>query len=320
MNLEDLSKLLDKILSKCTICPHKCKVNRKKGERGFCGAGYKPVVSSAMPHHGEEPPISGIRGSGTIFFTYCNMKCVYCQNYQISQEREGRKVSTQDIADIMLKLQAEGCHNINFVSPTIWIPQIIEALSIAKKNGLTTPTVFNTGGYDNPQLIKMLSGVVDIYMPDARYSSSDAAEKYSGIKDYVRYNRQSLKEMYSQVGGLKLDSNGTARKGLLVRLLVMPDNIGGIRETLDFIKNELSTDVYLSIMAQYHPVYKARNYPELYRRITAGEYLEIVKYAEKIGFNLGWTQDYISLNSSKDLLMPNFKDKDVFKYNKKHTR
>ena len=319
MNLEDLSELLDKILSKCTICPHKCKVNRKKGERGFCDAGYKPVVSSAVPHHGEEPPISGSRGSGTIFFTYCNMKCVYCQNYQISQEREGRKVSTQDIADIMLKLQAEGCHNINFVSPTIWIPQIVEALSIAKKNGLTIPTVFNTGGYDNPQLIKMLNGVVDIYMPDARYSSSDAAEKYSGIKNYVRYNRQSLKEMYSQVGELKLDSNGIAIKGLLVRLLVMPDNIGGIRETLDFIKNELSTDVYLSIMAQYHPAYKARNYPELHRKITAGEYLEIVKYAEKIGFNFGWTQDHISLNSNKDLFMPNFKDKDVFKYNKKHT-
>jgi putative pyruvate formate lyase activating enzyme len=319
MNLEDLSELLDKILSKCTVCPHKCKVNRKKGERGFCDAGYKPVVSSAVPHHGEEPPISGSRGSGTIFFTYCNMKCVYCQNYQISQEREGRKVSTQDIADIMLKLQAEGCHNINFVSPTIWIPQIVEALSIAKKNGLTIPTVFNTGGYDNPQLIKMLNGVVDIYMPDARYSSSDAAEKYSGIKNYVRYNRQSLKEMYSQVGELKLDSNGIAIKGLLVRLLVMPDNIGGIRETLDFIKNELSTDVYLSIMAQYHPAYKARNYPELHRKITAGEYLEIVKYAEKIGFNFGWTQDHISLNSNKDLFMPNFKDKDVFKYNKKHT-
>jgi len=315
MNLEDLSELLDKILSKCTVCPHKCKVNRKKGERGFCDAGYKPVVSSAMPHHGEEPPISGNRGSGTIFFTYCNMKCVYCQNYQISQEHEGRKVSTQDIADIMLKLQAEGCHNINFVSPTIWIPQIVEALSIAKKNGLTIPTVFNTGGYDNPQLIKMLNSVVDIYMPDARYSSSDAAEKYSGIKNYVRYNRQSLKEMYSQVGGLKLDSNGIAIKGLLVRLLVMPDNISGIRETLDFIKNELSTDVYLSIMAQYHPVYKARNYPELHRKITAGEYLEIVKYAEKIGFNFGWTQDHISLNSNKDLFMP----KDVFKYNKKHT-
>lgn len=320
MNLEDLSESLDKILNKCTICPHKCKVNRKKGEKGFCGAGYEPVVSSAVAHHGEEPPISGSRGSGTIFFTYCNMKCVYCQNYQISQEHEGRKVSIQDLADTMLKLQAGSCHNINFVSPTIWIPQIVKALSIARKKGLAVPTVFNTGGYDNPQLIKMLNGAVDIYMPDARYSSSSMAEKYSGIKDYVKYNRQSLKEMYNQVGGLKLDPNGIAKKGLLVRLLVMPDNIGGIRETLDFIKNELSTDVYLSIMAQYHPVYKARNYPELHRRITAAEYSEIAKYAEKIGFNFGWTQDYIFLNDEEDLFMPDFKDKNVFKYNKKHTK
>lgn len=320
MNLEDLSESLDKILNKCTICPHKCKVNRKKGEKGFCGAGYEPVVSSAVAHHGEEPPISGSRGSGTIFFTYCNMKCVYCQNYQISQEHEGRKVSIQDLADTMLKLQAEGCHNINFVSPTIWIPQIVKALSIARKKGLAVPTVFNTGGYDSPQIIKMLNGAVDIYMPDARYSSSSMAEKYSGIKDYVKYNRQSLKEMYNQVGGLKLDPNGIAKKGLLVRLLVMPDNIGGIRETLDFIKNELSTDVYLSIMAQYHPVYKARNYPELHRRITAAEYSEIAKYAEKIGFNFGWTQDYIFLNDEENLFMPDFKDKNVFKYNKKHTK
>jgi len=316
MKLKNLSKSLDKILSKCTICPHKCSVNRKKGEKGFCKAGYQPVVSSAMPHHGEEPPISGTRGSGTIFFTYCNMKCVYCQNYQISQEHEGRENSISALTDTMLKLQTKRCHNINFVSPTIWIPQIVKALTIARKMGLTIPTVFNTGGYDSPQIIKMLNGAVDIYMPDARYSSNTLAEKYSQVKNYVRYNRQSLKEMYSQVGGLKLDSNGIAKKGLLIRLLVMPDDIGGIRETLDFIKNELSTDVYLSIMAQYHPAYKARNYPELSRRITAREYIEIVKYAKELGFNFGWTQDYISLNSKDDLFIPDFKDKKVFKYHK----
>ncbi len=316
MKLENLSKSLDKILSKCSICPHKCRVNRKIGEKGFCIAGYEPVISSTMPHHGEEPPISGSRGSGTIFFTYCNMKCVYCQNYQISQEHEGREISISALTDTMLKLQTKGCHNINFVSPTIWIPQIVKALTIARKMGLTIPIVFNTGGYDSPQIIKMLNGVVDIYMPDARYSSDTLAEKYSQVKNYVKYNRQSLKEMYSQVGGLKLDSNSIAKKGLLIRLLVMPDDIGGIRETLDFIKNELSTDVYLSIMAQYHPAYKARNYPELSRRITAREYLEIVKYAKESGFNFGWTQDYISLNSEDDLFIPDFKDKKVFKYHK----
>lgn len=316
MKLEKISVILDRILTKCIICPHKCRINRKKGEKGFCNAGYEPVVSSAMPHHGEEPPISGSNGSGTIFFTYCNMKCTYCQNYQISQEHEGSKASISSLADTMLKLQKVGCHNINFVSPTIWIPQIVKALSIARKKGLSIPTVFNTGGYDNPKIIKTLDGAVDIYMPDARYSSDNMAEKYSTVKNYVKYNRLSLIEMYRQVGGLKLDKNGVAKKGLLIRLLVMPNNIGGIKQTLDFIKNELSTDVYLSIMAQYHPTYKARNYPELSRRITVREYLEIVKYAEKKGFNFGWTQDYISLNSSEDLFIPDFKDKKVFKYYK----
>ena len=316
MKLEKISAILDKILSKCVICPHKCRINRKKEEKGFCNAGYKPVISSAMSHHGEEPPISGSSGSGTIFFTYCNMKCVYCQNYQISQEYEGTKISIPSLADTMLKLQTTGCHNINFVSPTIWIPQIVKALSIARKKGLTIPTVFNTGGYDNPRIIKMLDGVIDIYMPDARYSSDIMAEKYSIVKNYVKHNRLSLVEMYRQVGGLKLDSNGIARKGLLVRLLVMPNDVGGVKQTLDFIKNELSTDVYLSIMAQYHPTYRASNYPELNRRIAAKEYLEIVKYAEKKGFNFGWTQDYISLNSKENLFIPDFKDKKVFKYYK----
>ena len=317
MKLLELSESLDRILNSCVICPHKCKVNRKTEEKGFCNAGYNPVISSVMPHHGEEPPISGNRGSGTIFFTYCNMKCVYCQNYQISQEFDGAKYSISELADSMIKLQNSGCHNINFVSPTIWIPQIVKALSIARNKGLSVPTVFNTGGYDNPKIIKMLDGIIDIYMPDMRYSYDDMARKYSMVEEYVRYSRQSVKEMYRQVGGLKVDSQGVALKGLMIRLLVLPENIGGIKKTLDFIKNELSTDVYLSIMAQYHPTYKASRYLELNRMITAKEYLEVVKYAEKRGFNFGWTQDYISLNSKEDLFIPDFKDKKIFKYYKK---
>lgn len=310
----ELSDSLDRILNKCVICPHKCKVNRKSKERGFCNAGYNPVISSVIPHHGEEPPISGSRGSGTIFFSYCNMKCVYCQNYQISQEFEGIKCSISELAESMIKLQNSGCHNINFVSPTIWIPQIVKALFAARNNGLLVPTVFNTGGYDNPKIIKMLDGIIDIYMPDMRYSNDNMAGKYSMVEEYVRYNRQSVKEMYRQVGGLKLDSEGVAIKGLLIRLLVMPENIGGTKKTLDFIKNELSTDVYLSIMAQYHPTYKTSEYGKLNRGITAKEYLEVVKYAENRGFNSGWTQDYISLNSKEDLFIPDFKDKKVFRY------
>jgi len=317
MKIFEPLKSLDIILNKCLICPHKCKVNRKSEEKGFCNAGYNPVISSAMPHHGEEPPISGSRGSGTIFFTYCNMKCVYCQNYQISQEFEGTKCSISELADSMIKLQNLSCHNINFVSPTIWIPQIVKALSVARNKGLSVPTVFNTGGYDNPKIIKMLDGIIDIYMPDMRYSNDDMARKYSMVEEYVRYNRQSVKEMYRQVGGLKVDPEGVATKGLLIRLLVLPENIGGIKKTLDFIKNELSTDVYLSIMAQYHPTYKASRYPELNRMITAKEYLEVVKYADKRGFSYGWTQDHISLNSKEDLFIPDFKDKKIFKYYKK---
>jgi len=316
MKLSGASELSDSILSNCTICPHNCRVNRVKGKKGFCRAGYRPVISSAMPHHGEEPPISGNRGSGTIFFSHCNMKCVYCQNYQISQELEGAEYSISGLTEIMLDLQNAGCHNINFVSPTIWIPQIMKALHIAREKGLSIPTVFNTGGYDRPETIKMLDGLMDIYMPDMRYSDNKMAKKYSFVEEYVRYNRLSVKEMYRQVGGLKLTKEGVARKGLLIRLLVLPENIGGIKNTLDFIKSELSTDVYLSIMAQYHPVYKASKYPELNRRITAKEYLDIVRYAEKKGFNYGWTQDFILSNSEEDLFMPDFKDKKVFKYYK----
>ncbi len=317
MELSELAQSLDKILNKCVICPHQCEVNRTGGEKGFCGAGYKPVVSSALPHHGEEPPLSGTRGSGTIFFSYCNMKCVYCQNYQISQEREGWEYSIAELAKSMINLQNSGCHNINFVSPTIWIPQIVKALYTAVNNGLSIPTVFNTGGYDHPEIIRMLDGVIDIYMPDMRYSRDNMARKYSMAEDYVRYNRQSVKEMYRQVGGLQLDKEGIAQKGLLIRFLVLPENIGGIKKTLDFIKNELSTDVYLSIMAQYHPLYKAFKYPELSRIITAKEYLEVVRYAEKKGFSYGWTQDHISLSGKKDLFIPDFSNKRVFKYRKK---
>ena len=317
MKLLEAEKSLYKILDKCVLCPHKCKVNRRLGKKGFCSAGYKPVISSAIPHHGEEPPISGSRGSGTIFFSCCNMKCAYCQNYQISQEHEGIENSIDSLADSMITLQNSGCHNINFVSPTIWIPQIVKALSAARKRGLSVPTVFNTGGYDNPEIIKMLDGIIDIYMPDMRYSSDYMAKKYSMVKDYRLYNRQSVKEMYRQVGGLKLNDKGVASKGLLIRLLVLPYNIGGVKETLNFIKSELSTDAYLSIMAQYHPTYNAFEYPKLCRRINAKEYLEVVRYAEKKGFNFGWTQDHISLDSKEELFMPDFKDKNIFKYYKK---
>ena len=293
-----------------------CRINRNAGETGFCNAGLMPSVSSVMAHHGEEPPISGNFGSGTVFFSHCNMRCVYCQNYQISQEPGGTDTSILKLAEIMIELQAKKCHNINLVSPTIWVPQILSAVSIARKKGLNIPLVYNTGGYDNPKIIKSLEGIIDIYMPDMRYSSDLPAEKYSGIKNYVKNNRESVVEMYRQVGNLKISRNGVANKGLLIRLLVMPNNISGTRETLDFIKSELSIGVPLSIMAQYHPEYKALNFPKLSRRINEDEYWDIVNYAQKLGFENGWTQDFISL-SKEDLFMPDFNKKKVFKYYEK---
>jgi len=311
-----LRELTYKYLEKCVLCPHMCRINRNTGETGFCNAGPIPGISSAMVHHGEEPPISGDFGSGTIFFSHCNMHCVYCQNYQISQESGGKDTSILKLSEMMIELQAKKCHNINLVSPTIWVPQILDAVSEARGKGLNIPLVYNTGGYDNPKIIKSLEGAIDIYMPDMRYSSNLPAEKYSGIKNYVKNNRESVLEMYRQVGNLKISRNGVANKGLLIRLLVMPDNISGTRETLDFIKSELSNKVSLSIMAQYQPEYNALNFRQLSRRINEDEYLEVVSYSEKLGFENGWTQDFVSL-SKEDLFMPDFNKKKVFKYYEK---
>lgn len=316
MDLEDKVKKLKKSLKSCKLCPHECGVDRTSGSKGFCRSGTGPAVSASMVHHGEEPPISGIRGSGTIFFSNCNMRCVYCQNYQISQESEGEEISVERLAGNMIELQGKGVHNINFVSPTIWVPQILEATLIAKKSGFDLPLVYNTGGYDHPGTIRMLEGIIDIYMPDIRYSNDSMAEKYSGIKEYVKFNRESILEMYRQTGELVLDKDGIAKKGLLIRLLVLPENIGGIKDTLDFIRKKLSRKVYLSIMAQYHPAYRADGYPGLSRRISASEYLEIIDHARKLGLEYGWTQDHSGFEPGKDEFIPDFNKKDVFKYHK----
>ncbi|MBN2072433.1 MAG: 4Fe-4S cluster-binding domain-containing protein [Actinobacteria bacterium] len=304
------------MLERCTLCPHRCGANRLAGDKGFCGAGANPSVSTAMPHYGEEPPISGTGGSGTIFFSHCNMQCVYCQNYQISQGHHGNEISISTLARHMIDLKEKGCHNVNLVSPTIWVPQIATALAEAGKSGFDLPLVYNTGGYDLPGTIKMLDGIIDIYMPDMRYSDPSNAGKYSGIMDYVKYNRNSVKEMYEQVGGLKLDRNGIAVKGVMIRLLVLPGNIAGIKDTLDFIRSELSTDVYLSIMAQYYPAYRASGFPPLSRRITREEYLDVVEYAGEKGFDYGYIQDVIPAGSG-DPFIPDFKDGRVFKYYRK---
>jgi putative pyruvate formate lyase activating enzyme len=267
------------ILSCCELCGHKCKVDRLKGKRGQCNTSYKLKISSYGLHFGEEEPISGYDGSGTIFFSYCNLHCVFCQNYEISQLAEGIEISEEQLAEIMVWLQNKNAHNINLVSPTHFLPQIIKALYLASKQGLNIPIVYNTGGYDNPEVIKFLSEIVDIYMPDMKYSDNENAYKYSSAKDYWEINTSAVKEMYRQVGGLKVDEYRVAYKGLLIRHLVLPNNIAGSKKIIDFIVENLGDDVYLNIMAQYRPCFKAKNYPELNRRITLEEYEEIVNYA-----------------------------------------
>ena len=296
------------ILESCTLCPRECKVNRLNGKLGFCKSGTEAVISSAGPHHGEEPPLSGFRGSGTIFFTGCNLRCLFCQNYQISQEYEGQTIKTEELAQTMLSLQKQGCHNINLVSPTHFVPQILEALLLAAEKGLTLPIVYNTNGYDTIETLKLLDGIIDIYLPDIKYSADKYAEEYSDAKHYVKYNRPALKEMYRQVGNLVTDENGAAERGVIIRHLVLPERIAGSFESLDFIATEISKHTYISLMSQYHPCYKAYQHPVVNRRLKKAEYDEAVSYAEKLGLDNCYIQE---LTSSDDFL-PDFRREKPF--------
>jgi len=281
--LERRAKRALELLEECRLCPRECKVNRLKDERGACRTGRKAVVSSYGPHFGEEAPLVGFNGSGTIFFTWCNSRCVFCQNYEISQLGEGEPVSPEALAEMMLALQRMGCHNINFVTPTHVVPQILEALIIAAEKGLNVPLVYNTGGYDSVETLKLLEGIFDIYMPDMKYSDPEIAEKYSGLKNYPEINKAAVKEMHRQVGDLLLDECGIATRGLLVRHLVLPNGLAGTEEIVRFIAREISPNTYVNIMDQYRPCYRAYEYPELSRRITAQEYLAAVRAAEEAG-------------------------------------
>ncbi|MCD6402642.1 radical SAM protein [bacterium] len=288
-------KKLFKILEKCEICPRKCRVNRLKGEKGFCQLGYLPMVSAYHPHFGEERPLVGRYGSGTIFFSGCNLACVYCQNFEISQLRIGREVSFEKLAEIMIDLQNRGCHNINFVTPTPQIPQIIKSLSIAIEKGLKIPLVYNTSSYDSFEVLKLLDGIFDIYMPDTKYSDDKIAFKYSNAlyphtnkksgvgAGYFEIMKEAIKEMHRQVGDLVLDENGIAIRGLIVRHLVLPNNLAGSEKIFQFLAKEISQNTFLNIMDQYWPAWKASQYPQLSRRITKEEYQQAIKLAKKAG-------------------------------------
>jgi putative pyruvate formate lyase activating enzyme len=269
-------------LTACDICPRKCGVNRREDELGACRTGELAVVSSAGPHFGEETPLVGRRGSGTIFVSWCNLNCQYCQNYEISQLGQGEPVTPEELAGLMLSLQRRGCHNINLVSPSHVVPQILVAVLIAAHAGLHIPLVYNTGGYDSLETLSLLDGVVDIYMPDMKYADAATAERYSRIKDYPAVNQAAVREMHRQVGDLTMDEHGIALRGLLVRHLVLPEGLAGTAQIVRFLAS-LSIHTYLNVMDQYRPCYKARMLPPLNRRLTAQEYQQAVDLACQAG-------------------------------------
>lgn len=272
-------------LSICDVCALNCPVDRLSGKLGSCRTGEKAKISSYAPHYGEEIPLSGWRGSGTIFFTRCNLRCQYCQNHDISQTDSGYEVIPEDIAEIMLRLQAQGCHNINFVSPSHVVPQILASILIAVKAGLHIPLVFNSGGYDSLSMLTLLDGVIDIYMPDMKYGDENIARKYSKIPNYPKINQEIVKEMHRQVGDLQIDIDGIAVRGLLLRHLLLPNNIAGTDKIVDFLSNKISKDTYLNIMYQYRPSYKAYLFPEINRPITCQEYQAAVQMAMDAGLS-----------------------------------
>ena len=295
IKLNKAAEEISHMLESCSICPRKCGVNRLKNEKGFCKTGLKAKVYSFMQHRGEEPPISGTCGSGTIFFAYCNMGCAYCQNYEFSQLGQGREVEEEELASLMLQLQKMGCHNINLVTPTHVLPQILKALIIAVSGGLNIPLVYNSSGYELAEIIKLLDGIVDIYLPDMRYADNENAIKYSLVPDYPRYNQTAVKEMHHQVGVAQINKEGIIRKGLIIRHLVLPENISGTDKIMRFIAKELSTDTYISLMSQYLPYYKAKEIKPISRRLTKDEYAAAKEAMEKNGLFNGWIQESYGL-------------------------
>jgi len=289
--LENRVSLLKEKLKNCTVCPHNCGVDRSAGEKGICGAPAQLYISSAFPHFGEEPPLVGKYGSGTIFFTHCNLQCIFCQNFDISHFGEGKMITQELLAEYMLGLQKNGCHNINIVTPTHYVPQLVEGLKIAAENGLKLPLVYNCGGYESHETLKLLEGIVDIYMPDAKFVSNEVSKKYTKAKDYREVLQEALKEMHRQVGDLVMDSSGIAYKGLLIRHLVMPNDLAGSKEMVDFIAHKISKDSYVNIMGQYRPVHQAHKYEEISRKIIRSELVEAFDLAKKAGLHRGFDED-----------------------------
>jgi putative pyruvate formate lyase activating enzyme len=278
-------------LAACDLCPHDCGVNRIKGERGMCGAGLKPKIASANVHRGEEPPISGTHGSGTIFLTGCSLKCMFCQNFPISQLGNGEEITTGELAARLLRLQRQAVHNINFVTPTHYLPQILAALWLAIPRGFNLPIVWNSSGYENVDALQLLDGVVAVYLPDMKYVDERCAVEFSAAPGYRECNRAAVIEMLHQVGHLQLDDEGIALQGLIVRHLVLPEGIAGSRETLTWIAEYLGTNTHIALMNQYFPAHRAVKLKQINRKVSEDEYAAVVDALEECGLEHGWVQD-----------------------------
>lgn len=290
---------LEALLERCTVCPKNCLNNRLNNEIAACYSGRLPIVSSYTAHFGEEPALVGTRGAGNIFFGNCNLRCAYCQNYQISQthkEQLQNEITHERLAEIMLELQAKGCHNINFVSPTHFAPQMARSILIAAEKGLQLPVVYNTNAYDSVEVLRLLDGIVDVYLPDLKYAENEAGYLYSKVRGYKDHARRAIAEMYRQTGDeLVFDQDGILQRGLIIRLLVLPNEIGGIRESLEWIRDELSPRVAISLMAQYYPTHQAatnNRYVLLSRRVSETEWLRATNLLDELGFEEGWMQEF----------------------------
>jgi putative pyruvate formate lyase activating enzyme len=290
---------INESLKKCTICPRECGVDRTAGEGGFCRAGSKVEVHSARLHPGEEPPISGTNGSGTIFFNHCNMRCVYCQNYRFSQIEDGRQIAIKELPDLMLSLEEKGAHNINLVTPTHYAAHIVNAVIEARGKGLKLPIVYNSSGYEKVETLHLLDGLIDVYLVDMRYGDNDSARKYSSCRDYVDVDRQAVSEMFKQVGNLVFSNTGMAQRGIIIRHLILPRDIGNTEGVFRFISTHISNETYISLMSQYYPAHKARNYHRISRRINREEYNRALDFLYKYGLRNGWVQEY--MDGSVDL-------------------
>jgi len=297
----------ERLMSPCRLCPRRCGVDRMRGQRGMCGAGAQAEVARAIPHFGEEPPLVGHGGAGTVFFYRCSLRCLFCQNHAISQEGRGAEMEPRELAQSFLSLQAQGCENIDLVSPTHFLPAILEALDIAAEQGLRLPLLYNTHGYELPGVLALLDGVVDMYLPDMKYGHSRAASLCSSAPDYPGVSRRAVLEMHRQVGGLEMFGERAVR-GLVVRHLVLPGGLAGSRRVLTFLARQLGADTWVSIMAQYHPCHKAAGHPVLGRRITAKEYERVLSLVDILGFENYWVQ---TLDSS-DVYFPDFSKEDPF--------